>query len=651
MEQSQAPQPRRGSIWAEAAADPTIRAIVLYALVALGAVVAAYGAIFAGFASYDDEGTVLVTLNAFAHGQPLYTDIFSPYGPFFFEFFGGLSALGGHAFTTDGSRTVTILVWVASSFVLGLACQRLSGRLALGLAGMVTAFAVLYALFPEPMHPHGLLVLLLSCFALVAVHSPGRRTALLGAAAGALLAAALMTKINFGAYAIGGAVLAATLVFEPIDRRRRLRWLLIALVLAVPTVVMWSDLKEGWVRSFIALELLGGGAIVAAAWPLRPRRGEQQASLGRWLLAAVAGGVAALVAILGTTLLLGTSLSDLYKGLIEDPLNVRNVGGGPFETPGQAIDWGVAALAAAVLVTRLRSWASGKPSLWPGLLRGAAGLAIWFTIAKQAPFGLNPSANVDVLPMLLAWVAAVPPLGDPEPPFKRFLRVLLPAVAVLGVLGAYPVPGAQVGVASLMFVPVGALCLADALASLRAWSATRGELGLARFGAAATVATVALAGMLALGQVYLPAISNTIEWRDKVPLPFPGAGQVRLTPEEVEELEGVYDFLVSNRCTSFVGYPNIDSFYLWTGIEAPEPYAPGAWIAALDEAGQNRVLAAVRSSPRPCAFRNESVAGGWLGSRPAPDTPLVRYIFDEFEEVGGSGNYSLLLPKSPQKGP
>ena len=276
MEQSQAPQPRGGSIWAEAAADPTIRAIVLYALVALGAVVAAYGAIFAGFASYDDEGTVLVTLNAFAHGQPLYTDIFSPYGPFFFEFFGGLSALGGHAFTTDGSRTVTILVWVASSFVLGLACQRLSGRLALGLAGMVTAFAVLYALFPEPMHPHGLLVLLLSCFVLVAVHSPGRRTALLGATAGALLVAALMTKINFGAYAIGGAVLAATLVFEPIDRRRWLRWLLIALVLAVPTVVMWSDLKEGWVRSFIALELLGGGAIVAAAWPLQPRRGEEQ---------------------------------------------------------------------------------------------------------------------------------------------------------------------------------------------------------------------------------------------------------------------------------------------------------------------------------------------------------------------------------------
>ncbi len=645
MTEARSPRQGGGSLWAETVADPTVRAIVLYALIAIGAAVAAYGAIFAGFANYDDEGTVLVTLNAFAHGQPLYTDVFSPYGPFFFELFGGLAALSGHAFTTDGSRSVVIVVWVVTSFVLGLACQRLTGRLSLGLAGMVTAFAVLYALFPEPMHPHGLLVLLLSCFVLVVVHSPGRRTALLGALAGALLAAALMTKINFGAYAIAAVVLAVALTVEPLNRRAWLRWLLIAAFLAIPTAVMSSDLRESWVRSFIALELLGGGAIVAAAWPGQPRRGERQRDLWRWLIAAVVGCVAAIAAILAAILLLGTSFSDLYDGLIVQPLNVRNVDPGPFETPGQAIDWGVAAFAAAVLVTKLRSWAAGKPSLWPGLLRAAAGLAIWFTIAKQAPFGLNPSANVDVLPMLLAWVAAVPPLGEPEPPFKRFLRVLLPAVAVAGVLGAYPVPGAQVGIASLMFVPVGALCIADALASLRAWSATRGELGLARFGAAAAVACAALAGMLALGQVLLPAISNTIAYRDRTPLPFPGAGQVRLTPEEVEEYEGVVDFLERNRCTSFVGYPDIDSLYLWTGIEAPQPYAPGAWIAALDEKGQNRVLAQVRSSPRPCAFRNETVAGAWLGGRPAPDTPLVHYIFEDFEEVGGSGNFILLLPK------
>jgi hypothetical protein len=625
--------------------DPAIRAIGLYTLVAIGAVVVAYTAIFAGFASYDDEGTVLVTLNAFAHGQPLYTDIFSPYGPFFFEFFGGLSALIGRDFTTDASRSIVIVIWIASSFLLGLACQRLTGRLSLGVAGMIVAFGVLNALFPEPMHPHGLLVLLLSGFTLLAVRGPGKRTALAGGAAGALLAAALLTKINFGAYAIAAVVLAAAMTVEPLNRRIWLRWLLIVAYLAVPAVIMSSDLREGWVRSFIVLELCGGAAIVAAAWPAQPQLGEEQRALSSWVVAAAIGCLGTALVILLAIVALGTTPAELYDGLIGEALNVRNVTGGAFETPSQAISWAVAAFAAALVTTRLRAWSSGEPSLWPGLLRGAAGLAIWFTIVKQAPFGLNPSTNQDVLPMLLAWVAAVPPAAPPEPPFKRFLRVLLPAAAVAGVLGAYPVPGAQVGIAALMFVPVGALCIADALASLSAWSAVRGEVALARFGTAAAVGCAALAAMLALGQIVLPGISNAIVYEENKPVPFVGASHMRLKPEEVAEYEGVVDFIERNRCTTFIGYPNVDSIYLWTGIEPPKPYAPGAWVTALDEEGQNRILAQVRASPRPCVLHNEAVAAAWLGTRPPPDTPLVHYIFDDFEAVGRSGNFELRLPR------
>ena len=518
------PRPPQGAerpSWRQTLDDPVTRAALLYALVAIGAVVAAYMAIFTWFANYDDEGTVLVTIDAFAHGHPLYTDVFSPYGPFFFELFGGFFKLTGLAVTNDASRFIVIAIWVGTSFLLGLAAQRLTGRLSLGLAGMIASFAVLNALFPEPMHPHGLLVLLLSAFTLCVVYGPGRRPARLGALAGALLAAAVLTKINFGVYAIAGVVLAAALTAEPLNRRAWLRWLLIVGFLAIPTAVMISDVRESWVRSFIALELLAGAAIVAAAWPLQPRRGEAQPQLWRWLVGAAVGCAVAAFAIVAVLVPLGTPVADLYGGLIEQPLNVRNVDPGPFETPSQAIDWAVAALAAALLTTRLRAWSSGRPALWPGLLRGAAGLAIWLTVAKQAPFGLNPSTNPDVLPLLLAWVAAVPPAGEPEPPFKRFLRVVLPAGAVAGVLGVYPVPGAQVGVASLMFVPVGALCLADALASLRAWSAAKGELALARFGLAAGLAGAALAGMLALGQIVLPAASNAVTYAERPALPFP----------------------------------------------------------------------------------------------------------------------------------
>ncbi len=637
------PAAARKPLWRETVDDPAVRAIALYTAIALGAVFAAYMAIFTTFVDYDDEGTLLVSLDAFVHGDALYKDVFSPYGPFFFEFFGGIFSLGLNV-DNDTSRLLVIAIWVLTSLLIGLACQRLTGRLLLGGAGMIVAFAALYALFPEPMHPHGLLVLLLAAFVLAAVRGPGRRVALGGAIAGALLGAALMTKINFGAYAFAGVVLAAALTWEPVSRRPWLRWPLIVAFLAMPLVVMFSDLREGWVRSFITMEALGSAAIVAAAWPLLPSRGERQVELSRWLVAAFGGCLAAIAAILGLIVLLGTGPSDLYDGMIVQALNVRNVAKGAFPTPDQVVYWGVAAFGAAVLTVKLRTAEAGKPVLWTALLRGLAGLTMWLTISHASPFGLNPSTNPDILPLLLSWVAVVPPAGPLEPPFKRFLRVALPAVAVAGVLGAYPVPGAQVGVASLMFAPVGALCIADALTSLRAWSAARGELDLRRFGSIVGVSSAALVGMLALGQIVLPAASDTITYDEWPALPFAGAGDVHLAPEQVDEYTQVVDFIERN-CSTFIGYPNVDSLYLWSGITPPKPSAPGAWVAALDDKGQARILAQLRASSRPCVLRNEKVAGMWLAGKEPPDTPLAHYINEDFETVGQSGQFELQLPK------
>jgi hypothetical protein len=637
------PGAARKPLWRETVDDPAVRAIALYTAIALGAVLAAYMAIFTTFVDYDDEGTLLVSLNAFVHGDALYKDVFSPYGPFFFEFFGGIFSLGLNV-DNNTSRLLVIAIWVLTSLVIGLACQRLTGRLLLGGAGMIVAFAALYALFPEPMHPHGLLVLLLAGFVLAAVRGPGRRVALGGAIAGALLGAALMTKINFGAYAIAGVVLAAALTWEPLSRRPWLRWPLIVAFLAMPVAVMFSDLREGWVRSFITIEVLGSAAIVAAAWPLLPSRGERQVELGRWLVAAAGGCLAMIVAVLGLIVLLGTSPSDLYDGMIVQALNVRNVAKGAFPIPDQAVYWAVAALGGAVLTVKLRTAGAARPVLWTGLLRGLAGLTMWLTISHTAPFGLNPSTNPDILPLLLSWVAVVPPAGALEPPFKRFLRVALPAVAVAGVLGAYPVPGAQVGVASLMFAPVGALCLADAIASLRAWSAARGELDLRRFGSIVGVAGAALLGMLAMGQIVLPATSDTITYDEWPALPFAGADDIHLAPEQVEEYERVVAFIDRN-CSNFIGYANVDSLYLWSGITPPKPSAPGAWVAALDDEGQARILAQLRRTPRPCVVRNEKVAGMWLSGKEPPDTPLAHYIAEDFEAVDQVGQFELELPK------
>lgn len=620
-------------------------AIALYALVAMAAAIAAYLALFTQFAPYDDEGTLLVTLKAFVHGDVLYRDIYSEYGPFYYEVFGGLFALSGHAVTTDASRSIVIVIWVATSFLFGLATQRLTGRLMLGISGMIVAFAALYVLTGEPMHPQGLSVLLLGGFTLLAVRGPTSRVAWAGAGCGALLAALTLTKVNLGIFAIAAIALAAVLTVEPLQQRRWVRWPIVAAFLALPVFITARDLSTGWVRDLMALEILAMSAIVVAAWPLRPRRGEGAGGLERWLLGAAAGFVLAFAAIVVAIILTGPSPADVYGGVVTEALRVRNVLVTQFPSPPAAVDWGIVAVAAAVLATRLRFGGEGAPTVWPGLLRAAAGLIIWFAVARIVVVALNPSAgNPDSLPMVLAWVAAVPPGGVSESPYKRFLRVLLPALAVAETLQVYPVAGSQMGIAALTFVPVGALCLGDALTSLRAWSEARGGRVLERFGVVAGVVTVALAAQLSLDSIARPAANGAVAYGNQQALPFAGATQLRLPATDVETYTRLVQLLHRHHCTDFIGYPNIDSLYLWSGIGAPPPQAPGAWINALNRERQQRIVDELRASPRPCAIRNDARAEGWLHGAPPPDRPLVRYVLDDFRPVEQVGEFEFMLP-------
>lgn len=623
-----------------------MQAVGLYSLAVIAAAVAAYFALFSQFAGYDDEGTLLVTVKAFAHGDVLYRDVYSEYGPFYYEVFGGLFALTGRAVTTDASRTIVVFLWVSSSLLFGIAAQRLTGRLALGLTAMGAAFSVLYVLQAEPMHPQGLCALLLAAFTVLAVLGPGRRAAWLGCACGALIAALLLTKINLGGFALAAVVLAAVLTVEPLRRRRPLVGLVVVAYLAMPLVVMVRNLNEGWTRELVLIELLTMAALVTAASSLRDPRAEDSGPTMRWLFGAAVGFAAAFVAILVAIFLSGPSPADVYDGVITQALRVRDVLVSPLNFPGAAVDWAVATLAASLLVMRLRPSSPG-PSIWPGLLRALVGLTILLVVAHIVPIGFNPtSGNPIVLPMLLAWVAAVPPAGAPEATYKRFLRVLLPALAIGQTLQVYPVAGSQMGIAAVSFVAVGALILGDALTSLRAWGEARGAGIASRLGVVVGVVAVALAAQFTLDSMLRPAATNVVAYNEREPLPFAGATALRLPPEEVAVYSGLVDMLHQHRCTTFITYPNINSLYLWSGIEAPPPQAPGAWIEALDEEQQQRIVDELKASPRPCAIRSDSMAEAWLHGSAPPGRPLVRYIFDEFRPVAEVGAFQFLLPKA-----
>jgi hypothetical protein len=625
-------------------AHPRESVAAVYALVALGAAIAAYFTLFTQFAFYDDEGTLLVTVKAFAKGDVLYRDIYSPYGPFYYDVFGGFFGLTGWAVSTEASRLIVGVIWVGTSLLFGLAAQRLTGRLLLGAAAMIVAFSALGVVSAETLHPQILCVLLLGMTTLLAVCGPSRRPLWLGAAVGALLAALLLTKVNLGSYAIIAVVLAAVLTHAPLYRRRWLRWPAIAALLFLPFFIMSADLREQWVRDLALLELLSVLAVAIAASTARPR-GEEDDGLGPWLIGAVVGAVVAGIAILALLLLTGPTPSEAFDGIVEQGLKLRDVFTVPLVYPSVAIDWGILAVAAAGLAVWLRSERASH-SVWPGALRVLAGLAVWFTLTQSSPLSLGPTGNRLALPMVLAWVAALTPTGMGEPPYRRFVRILLPLLAIEQTLQIYPVAGSQIGISSATFVAVGGLCIADGLGQLRAWSARSGWSS-AGFGAVATVASLALVTIIGFHSIVSSAASGVIAYNERPALPFPGADRLHLAPPQGEEYAELVDLLKEHRCTSFIGFPNIDSLYLFSGIEPPKPSPPGAWPIVLPLDQQQRVVDQLRASPRPCAIRNDDLASAaWLhGAPPDESDPLIGYIFNEFETVDSVGGFQFQVPK------
>lgn len=622
--------------------------IAIYAITAIAAAVAAYFYLFTQFAVYDDEGTVLVTLKAFVAGDTLYKDVYTPFGPFYYEFFGGFFKLSGLDITTEASRTIVIAIWVGASLLFGFAVQRLSGRVALGVTAMLVAFTTVFILSQEPMHAQVLAVGLLALFTALLSNSEPRRVLLAGAICGALLAALLLTKINLGLYAVAAVFFAAVLVVEPLYRRWWLRWPVIIAFLAMPFVVTRPDLSNVLVRKLVLLEVLAAVSVAVATWALRQDRDEDggEERTMRWLLGAATGFLLALALVLAVIFANGSSPADVYDGIVTQALRIRIVNAIQIGITDASINWAIGAIAAAGLFSWLRSRGELGSRLWSGVLRGASGLAIWFSITQMTPLSLGPaSGNPDALAMVLAWVAVIPPAGLVESTQKRFARALLPTLAIAEVLQTYPVAGSQMRIAAVMFVAVGGICLADALAEFRAWSSARGPASLERMGVVASVVIIALGAKFALDGIVQPTVSKAILYDEQKALPFPGASSLRLPAAETDTATRVVEFLHRRRCTDFIGYPNINSFYLWSQIDPPQPSAPSAWMLALDEDQQQRILRQLRASPRPCAIRDEPVAESWLGNRERPETPLVEHIFNDFEVVETAGSFELMIPR------
>jgi len=564
-------------------------------------------AMFNGFHVYDDEGSILITLRDYLSGHPLLTPNIPYYGPFFYETFGGLFKLLGIAPTNDSGRFVTLVIWLIASVLGAIAAYRMTRNRWIALVAQLVTFVLLTALTREPMTTYGLLSLLMLALVVAATFVSSRPRAA-ATTIGAIVGALCVVKINVGAFAVLAVVFAWATSLAPRWRRFALPVMGAAITVA-PFVLMANLLGRGWVLEFALIVSLSAAAIGIAcmqAPPLKP-----PAPSAAWLMVGGAGVIAVSLAVAVAG---GTQAGDIWDGLV-----VRAVSFPQLFTLPVDVNLLVVLGAGISLVASIDSLRARISRRTADVARLMAGLFILLSVL------LLPTPTW-LLGLALAWVVARPPEGAPA----QYVRFLLPALAVMESLQAYPVAGTQLSLAALLVILVGVTVLNDGITALKAsWAPRLAPLALI-FAAAVLV----LEGFVAGSQF----VSNT-------PSGLRGAESVRMPALQAMQLRQLVAAIDSG-CSSFVTYPGMNSLYIWTGQEPPSDLRYGVWWLIPDAADQQAIVKELEGQPRLCVAKNQTLIDFWAQGRPVPAQPVVDFIDASFVPDATFGDYALLVRKS-----
>ncbi len=566
-----------------------------------------YLAMFSSFHAYDDEGSILITLKDYLSGHPLLTPNIPYYGPFFYETIGGLFKLLGIAPTNDSGRLLTLVFWLIASALAAFAAYRLTRNVWITLVVQLVTFIVLTALTREPMTVYGLLSLLMLGLVVAACFASTRPRAT-AVAIGAIVAALCLVKINVGAFAALAVVFAWAGGLAPRWRRFALPAMGVVMT-AAPILLMANLLARAWVLEF-ALVVSMSAAAASLAWILAPAPKVASPS-SAWVILA---GVTAAALTLAVALAGGTHVADIWNGLVVRSVQFSQLFTWPVDANPVVVLGAAVSLAACVAYSRLRVSDSTTD-----LVRIGAGLFILLSIL------LLPS-SLWLLGLSLAWIATGTRRDEPN----QYVRLLLPALAVLESLHAYPVAGTQLSLAALLMIPVGAVVLNDGITGVRA----RGAARVAPAALILATAVLALEGFLA-GSQYTAGSPSGLR----------GAELVRMQARQAAQLRQLVAAIDSD-CSSFITFPGMNSIYIWTGQEPPSDLRYGVWWLTPDPVDQQAVVRQLEGRSRLCVVKNQTLIDFWAQGRQVPPQPVVDFIDASFMPSATFGDYELLVRKN-----
>lgn len=572
---------------------------------------------------YDDEGYVLLSYRNYAAHGHLYREVFSQYGPLPYVCYHALAAVAGLRLDSELVRIATLACWLGCAAAAGRFLWLQTRQISLAAAAAVLTFLALLPMTDEPGHPGGLLALLSAAGAVAGATALTRgrwqRFATITALCGAGM---LLCKVNVGLFFLVAASSWLALHTRWSRGSAAVTWS-IALGCAISPLLLMQQLwHERWVREFGFVFAGGSLALLLAA--LRTRRAE--AGARAWLGAALVF-VAVVSAVIGAVALRGTTFSELWQGVVAEPLRHPLIYTHATHWPAIAPWLTLAGLALALVLARRRDESAGA-IVALAILRLVA-LAGFLLVALHAEdfslpsFGLHFGAP-------LVWLTVLPlresTLGENR------ARLWLAWVFCWQTLHAYPVAGSQVAWGGFLWVP---------LAVAGGWEAVQ-VLGvhLPRLATPLRVlGAFALAGASAIGFGRI-ATTAALRYSFHEPLGVPGAEHLRLNEDQSADLRTLTRNIEAHAGTLF-SYPGMFSFNLWSERPTPTLANVTHWFSLLDEPRQRAIVARLENDPRSVIVVQRALVGFLLSAGINVQGPLHDYLTADFAPALRVGTYEL----------
>ncbi len=583
-----------------------IRWCLLFAIAIGACTFVAYFRAFSTFAEYDDEGYVMVSLQQHLKGGALFDDVYSQYGPAWYAIQSTFHRAFSLPVTHDITRFKTIVVWVLASSLAAFVVWNLTKCRTISLGSLLLAFLHLDRLVLEPGHPQELALLCVLAVLAIGTHRNSSVRGLWLLVMSAVVAVAVMTKLNVGSFLVASVTVWLSLQLADKTWRRRLAWLSVGLIVAGAILLTGSTFDEP--RGLALPLLIMSGTACTVSLALRSDVGEsiRIGSLVRfhsgWMIGASLFVAWALVG--------GTTPSALLDGLV---LQHRGFTDWFYYSPpvySFAVPLALATFAACVLSLSRHTLFLRYGRL--GLLALLVGIVLRHFTDAGVPVlhGLDDRAHAGLLVSLVPLAVALLLSGQER---IGSGRICLAAVASLQPLLAFPVAGTQMAIGSLPVLLIVLVCIHDLVLAFAEETAT-GENSFAN-----RVRTGVVVGSFAA--VLLCAFQAERRWASLVPLNLNGAKRLRVARQEAEVLRGLVREIRANGDTFVSLHNGYNSLYLLADVEPPTGMNATFWSYMLNDRQQRRVIDALESTERVCCI--EKVIPGRL--KP-PETMLGNYL-------------------------